>query len=227
MTPKKLHRFLVSEIPRDLNISDPHTIYQAHSVLKLRPGEHIVIFENGGDDIETKILSIHKKGLSLEKISEKENPVLPKKVSVAISITKGATFEFAVQKLTEVGVQNIIPIISDRTVKQNIRLDRIQKISDEALEQSGGNNQVKIYEPMTLKESFEKFSEPKIILDAYAKNNDIPSGDCILYIGPEGGWSEKDEEIFKQNTHTTLSLGTKILRTETAAIIGAHKILWH
>lgn len=227
MTPKKLHRFLVPSIPKDLNISDPHTIHQAYSVLKLRQGEHIIIFEDGGPDIEVQILSVHKKGLSLEKISEKENPSLPKNISIALSITKGATFEFAVQKLTEIGVSCIIPIISDRTVKQNIRMDRIQRISDEALEQSGGNTKVKIYEPMTLKESFENFSEPKIILDAYAKNENIPNGDCILYIGPEGGWSAKDAEIFTQNTHTTLSLGTKILRTETAAIIAAHKILWH
>lgn len=226
MTPKKFHRFLLPKIPHDFKIEDSHTIHQAFSVLKLKAGEHMIIFEDGGPDIETEIISIHKKGLVLKKVSEKEVSELPKKIIMALSITKGASFEFAIQKLTEIGVREIIPILSSRTVKQNIRLERLQRISDEALEQSGGNNRVKIYKPMTLSQVFENFNQTKIVLDAYDKSDDVLDDEVIIFVGPEGGWSQKDKEVFDENNHLKLSLGTKILRSETAAIVAAHRILW-
>lgn len=230
MTPKKLHRFLIDEIPttNQWELTDEHIVHQLFSVLKFSVGESFIVFTSGGNDITLTIIDRTKKTIFVQKEGEKENTTLPREVVAAISIAKGATFELVVQKLTEIGVHTIIPLLSSRTVKQSVRLDRLQKISNEALEQSGGNTRVTIHEPMTLQESFEQFPDhTKIVCDAYTNTTPEKLPEKVMvFVGPEGGWDTTDAAFFETQTHYTLSLGTKILRTETAAIISAHTVLW-
>lgn len=230
MTPKKLHRFLIQEIPaaQSWRITDEHIMKQLFSVLKVSIGESIILFVHNGNDVIVTIQERDKHSFVVQKISEEKNYPLNKEIIAAVSITKGAAFELIVQKLTEIGVQEIVPLLSNRTVKQSIRLDRLQKISNEALEQSGGNTVVTIHPPTTLSECLKKFTDyTKVVCDAHTgKELSIPNKKVILFIGPEGGWDEKDASVFSTYETQTLSLGTKILRTETAAIIAAHKLLW-
>jgi len=230
MTPKKLHRFYCDSIPdtASWDITDPSLVHQIVSVLKFAFGESFILFTNDGPDIIVTITSKDKRSVSVEKITSTETTVLPRNIIAAVSITKGSSFELAVQKLTEVGVSAIVPIISERTIKQSIRIDRLEKISMEALEQSGGNRKVIIHEPMTLAESLKAFPYMNIICDAYSTASDILlPNTVVMYVGPEGGWSTNDESVFAQYPVERLKLGEKILRTETAAIIGAHTLLWH
>ncbi len=228
---KKLHRFLISHIDQSKNwvIADKNIVHQVNNVLKMKIGEKFIVFINNGNDIVISIKNIDKNNILVETVSinKVKNPSL--KLTAIISIVKGNTFEMIVQKLTEIGVESIIPLLSDRTVKQSVKITRLQSISNEALEQSGGTRKVTIYEPMKLEDCLKKFNYPSIVFEIGAKNitnNDlIQKKEMVMYIGPEGGWSDNDLNLFKKNKVKFVGLGTKTLRTDTASIIGAYTLL--
>lgn len=228
---KKIHRFLTTTIPsaESFPLADERIAHQIANVLELKPSEEIILFTDGGDDEVVTIESIDKSTVTVKKnrtINVRTNSDCW--LVAAVGIPKGSTFETIVQKLTEIGVSHIVPIISVRTVKEGVRIDRLQTISDEALEQCGGNKRVTIHEPMPLSECLKQFHYPSIvfspegeILSASKKEKSL-----VMYIGPEGGWDTEDWKLFQQSGVTTASLGQRVLRTETAAIVSAYQLLW-
>lgn len=227
---KKQHRFFVTTIPatNTFKSSDVEVVHMIRTVLRLVPGETCHLFTDDSDDLVVKIVSIEKNGVTFEKISVKPKIVIPLKTIAAISITKRDTFELAVQKLTELGVSMIIPIISDRTIKQSLRIDRLQKISDEAVEQSGHSQKVTISNPKYL---FEAIGAHKNIQGFYFDTDTEEKlhksqSSVIFYIGPEGGWSDKEKDLFKINNVSPVTLGDTVLRSETAAIVAAYTLIW-
>jgi 16S rRNA (uracil1498-N3)-methyltransferase len=226
---KKIHRFLVKEIPKgqDISITDAEIIHLISHVLKLAVGEECIIFTDGSDDYLCKIKEVAKKTVSLSVVGENKKLTTPKKITACISITKRDSFELIVQKLTELGVQKIIPIVSERTIKQSLRIDRLQKISDEALEQSGGSTRMWIEEPKRLEEAL-KLSKDKeqYYFDLDGDRGSQPqTTDITFYIGPEGGWSDGDKALFKEYSAKSLKLTETTLRAETAAIVAAYSLL--
>jgi 16S rRNA (uracil1498-N3)-methyltransferase len=236
-TPKKLHRFFVETLPAPgatMTITDTRIVHQASRVLALQSGEEIALFANGSDDHIVTIAVIDRTQLIVRMIRTIPQLPAPRTALIAaIGIPKGDTFEFIVQKLTELGVSEIVPIRSQRTVKQSVRLDRLQTISHEALEQCGGNRPVIIHEPTDLADCIVRYPLPSIVYDiprTEYRNDNVPtsqSESSIMYIGPEGGWSEDDLARFEAINATFATLGPRVLRTETAAIIGTYNLLWN
>ncbi len=233
MSHKKIHRFLVEHIPAknigdQITIDDSRITKQINRVLKIRPGEDIQIFADEG--MQYTITLRMTTDLSLTGIVKDIAPVVavPRTIIAAISIVKGDAFELMVQKLTEIGVSTIVPLLTNRTVKQSIRLNRLQAISDEAVEQCGGTRRVHITEPMTLKECFEAYPFDSVVLDPICPTSHVErmADTMVLYVGPEGGWDEQDEAIIERFKPQHLQITTRVLRTETAAILGAYKLLW-
>lgn len=226
----RLHRFYLSSIPTgdSFSITDPELVHQLRTVLRYKTGQECVVFTSGSDDyivmidsIDTHTISVHRG----ETVPARKNP--SREVIAALSITKRDTFELMVQKLTELGVTTIIPIISDRTIKQDVRLERLALISKEAVEQSGRSTLVDIREPISLGECLGQLPYPSIVFDTTIEGGEeIPNGTIVMYIGPEGGWSEADKILFEKHGVVAQSLGTFVLRSETAAIVGAYKLLW-
>ena len=228
---KKIHRFLIKEIPTEQSfvLADKELVHLIKNVLKLSIGESCIVFCDESDDYLCLIKKIDKAGIILEKQSTSPRKIIPKKVIACISVLKKDNFELVVQKLTEIGVQEIVPILSGRTVKQSVGIDRLQKISDEALEQSGGSKRVKIYSPETLEKSLESH---KSLVQCYfdiegAKNIENSNDSIVFYIGPEGGWSDEDKVLFNKYKVSAYTLGTTVLRAETASIICGYKLLWY
>jgi len=233
MSHRKTHRFLVQElispaIGETITINESDIAHQLYSVLKLEPGESIGLFSNGSDTAIGEIILLDKKSFTIKVSGIEPAPLIPRTIIACISIVKGDAFKIIVQKLTEIGVQTIVPIISGRTVKQNVRTDRLQAISDEALEQCGGTARVTISEPVTLAECIEKFPVQSVVFDPLATQSVIPqpAETIACYIGPEGGWNEEDEAIIERAQCIHLQITNRVLRTETAAIIGAYTLLW-
>lgn len=226
---KKLHRFLLQERPNGnkVVVTDVGAVHLINNVLKLAIGERCILFSSGSGDYVCRITELTKKSISLDIESINEKLVISKHITACISITKRDNFELVVQKLTEIGVQKIVPIISDRTIKQSLRLDRLQKISDEALEQCGGSTVVQICEPISLKESLEANKDAsQCYFDIEGESNVEPKNIAsVFYIGPEGGWSDADKILFKSHSTKAYKLGSTILRTETAAIVAAYTLL--
>ena len=160
----------------------------------------------------------------------KENNELDIKLTIAVSLVNEQKFDLILQKLTELGVTTIIPIKTERSIirlddkKETKKLERWQKICKEASEQSHRSIIPKVENIINLKELTNKNNGLKLIcslnentkpLSTYLK--DKPK-DILIVIGPEGGFTKKEEEILINNKFLPISLGKRVMRVETAAI---------
>ncbi|MCC7436724.1 16S rRNA (uracil(1498)-N(3))-methyltransferase [Candidatus Nomurabacteria bacterium] len=227
---KKIHRFLTTENLSDHNnsIKDKDLVHIIKNVLKFDVGEICIFFFDGSEDYLSEITEIKKDSVSFRTISKIPKKNIPKNITACISITKRDTFEIVVQKLTEIGVNKIIPILSGRTVKQALKIDRLQKISEEALEQSGGSNVVNILDPISLEECLNQTKDMSCIYfdiegEKYQKQD---LKELAFYIGPEGGWNDEDKALFSKYNVKSYKLGETVLRAETASIVCGYKLLW-
>lgn len=233
MSHKKIHRFLITTLPACsvgsvITIEDERVAHQVHTVLRLQPNESITVFVDGEKNIVGTIQTLDKETITLEVTAIEDAPTIPRNIIAAVSIVKGDAFEWIVQKLTEIGVTTIVPLISSRTVKQNIRLERLQIISDEALEQCGGTKRVTITEPLSLQDCLTTYPFQTVVFDPLSTNAKVeqPEENIVCLVGPEGGWSEEDETIINTAQCYHVQLSNRVLRTETAAIVGVYTLLW-
>lgn len=201
--------------------------HQMAKVLKLEIGEQVELCDGKGLNALGKIKTLSKNSavVEIDKIT-KESPA-QKSVTLFCAVLKKENFELVVQKATECGVSKIIPIITTRTIKMGLNIERLQKIAREACEQSGRNFLPEISAPVTFDESLEvaKENDINIIFDSSGElmsrlNLDIGMQKIGIFIGPEGGWTP--EEIKKATEFSVASLGSNILRAETAAIIATY-----
>lgn len=224
----KLHRFIVN-FPLEHNtflLHDSELVFQIVHVLKLRAGERFLLGDGKGKEVTVKISDITDKGLALETEQWSENANEPHtKVTMFAAILKADHFELLAQKCTEAGVFQIIPVITHRTIKLNIRHDRIQKIIQEAAEQSGRAMVPALGDPITFEEalslipSFEKSFFLDFDAPIHLNEKDPHLKNVAVFIGPEGGFEPKECEAAKQAGCVLAHLGPLTLRAETAAII--------
>ena len=144
-----------------------------------------------------------------------------------LAILKKDNFELAVQKATECGVSNIIPVITERTIKTGLNTERLEKIVKEASEQSGRSIVPKILETMELKEALQHGTknEEKVIFHLVKENYEPKKNvtTVSIFIGPEGGFTEKEINLAKESGYEVASLGDLTLRGETAAIVATYR----
>ncbi len=221
----KINRFFVSEklVNKDsILVSDVSFINQIKNVFRLSKGDTVILFDNSGYDFTAVIEEYGKDSVSFSITKSVENVVLPlRETYLFASIIKKDNFEWIAQKATELGVSHIVPIISERTEKKDINPERINKIIIEASEQSGRGTLPVLCEVIDLESSLKNYAHIKsIVWHTYA--NKFSSQDVSeaigAYIGPEGGWSDKELELFKKHGIVAHSLGPQILRSETAVI---------
>lgn len=235
----RLHRFYIEEKidqKQEITLTNHDLINQLSNVFRFGIGDQVILFDGSGFEYECEILSLNKKEVKLKInpfVKTQDKDVLNsqgdslnfKKVSLYLSLIKKANFELATEKCTEVGVSEIHPIISERSEKKDLNLERLNKIVKEASEQSGRLTLPKVFEITDLEKAVSQaISEGKacitfhtdIISNDYLDNHD---SDVAVFVGPEGGWTEKEMELFKQNNFKILSLGQNILRAETAAMV--------
>src|SRR3989344_1191072 len=144
------------------------------------------------------------------------------KILLCQAVIKKDNFEWIVQKCTELGVEEFVPLIAERSEKKNLNIERLRVIGKEAAEQSGRAFITKIHEPVTLEDALAGTKNDSIVFDASGSplhnSSAIIHNSCSVFIGPEGGWSERELELFKQRGVKIFSLGNATLRAETAAI---------
>ena len=153
----KIHRFIDNFDLSGLEIEITGEIaHQMAKVLKLEIGEQVELCDGKGINAQGKITKLSKNStiVEIEKIT-KESPT-QKSITLFCAVLKKENFELVVQKTTECGIQKIIPIITTRTVKTGLNMERLQKIAKEACEQSGRNYLPEIFEPITFEKKKEK-----------------------------------------------------------------------
>jgi len=205
------------------------------NVLRLKVGDEISIMDSKSKEYCSKIVAMEKDMIKAELISEK-HPKSESKVKVAIAqgIPKNPKMDLIVQKATELGAIRIIPVKTERSIvkikkeKEEIKVSRWQKIAKEAAEQSGRLIIPFVEEVRMLKEilrlcaDFDKcimlweMEKERTIKKFLQENKAIKN--LLVLIGPEGGFSHEEAELAKEQGFITVSLGNRILRTETAAL---------
>ncbi len=233
----KIHRFYIETdySNKKIKFDDGELLNQLKKVLRLRIGDSVVLFNKEGKEFKASIESYTSKGcvFNITKIKE-NNREIKNTVLLYCSILKRDNFEFVVQKATEIGIDRITPIVTSRTIKFDLRSDRLGKIIKEASEQSGRVKLPILSDKISLKESMDsakKNNAINIFFDSAGKNiNELMGKNKIgnkknqigIFIGPEGGWTNEELELAKKSNFKIISLGETTLRAETAAIISTY-----
>lgn len=221
----RIHRFFSHQElvgKTTMLITHGSIVNQMKNVFRFTKGDKVILFDNSGYDFTAVIEGYEKDSVSFSIIETNENTVLPtRETYLFASVVKKDTFEWISEKATELGVSHIVPIVSSRSEKKDLNLERIQKIIIEAAEQSGRGTLPVLHEVIELESALIKYAHIKSIawhpLSVKFVSQDI--ADSIgAYIGPEGGWSQEELDLFKTHGVHSRSLGPQILRSETAVI---------
>jgi len=225
----KVHRFFVNEELEnkdEITIFDSSVIHQARDVLRLSTGYSIILLDGKNKEFHGKIKLLTKTELvfSKEVMKEYPQPTL-RNLTLCASVLKKDKFEWVLQKGTEVGVSHFVPVITTRTEKQKLNMDRAIKIIREASEQSERRILPSLVEPVSLKESLESCETPIYVLNQDGEKFDVNQikehRNVSLFVGPEGGFDEKDIDMFKKFNAKFISISPNVLRGETACIVGS------
>jgi 16S rRNA (uracil1498-N3)-methyltransferase len=229
----RLHRFFTKHIIDKENInsfSNPSLVHQLRRVFRLHEGDSVIFFDGSGEDHVSEIVSMSDKKLEFRVTETKKvKPFSTVKLSLAVSLIKKDNFEWIIQKGTELGVTEFIPIISERSEKKGINMERAEKIMIEAVEQSGRSKLPHIMEPVELGTFLDVEKRGMIAFHTegvnFFKEDITKTGDVVALVGPEGGWSEKEIKMFIEKGGAVVKLDMPVLRAETAAIAIATLIL--
>ncbi|KKS36800.1 MAG: Ribosomal RNA small subunit methyltransferase E [Parcubacteria group bacterium GW2011_GWA2_42_14] len=199
-------------------------VHQLSRVLKIKKGEKIVFFNESGFDFiirVDKLLGRFVSGKIVEKIkNERDSDV---EVHLYQSLIKKNKFEWVLEKGTELGVKFFHPMISERSIKTAFNMERARRIVKEATEQSGQDKFPEIYETIKITTALESARTGTSLL--FDPGGEIPVpfqkniGVIHVFIGPEGGFTERELAIAQKCGVRIFSLGSRILRAETAAIV--------
>ncbi len=222
--------FFITEIESHqgtIHLSDRAICKQITSVLRLAVGDEVVLGDGHGLRAVCTISAIERTQIVCA-VTHSSRALLPTRVvRIAAAITKRDTFEWMVQKVTELGVTRITPLLTDRTIKLGVNLERLSAIAREAAEQSGQVFLPVIDEPMTIESLLEE-EHAGFWCDMGATTSSAVLADaanCVIAIGPEGGWSEDERAQLRAHTWEPVRLAQATLRAETAAIVAVARAL--
>lgn len=210
-------------------VLDEDTSKHVVQVLRMKTGEQLNLTDGKGSLLTCEIADAHKKHCTVEVRTKTDKPKPHKQVSIAISLLKNTNrFEWFLEKATEIGVSEIIPLICERTEKEKFRYDRMQGIVISAMLQSQQCWLPVLQDPVEFNKLVNESSvKQKFIAhcdEASVKNNLLtfqPFNFSVILIGPEGDFSPAEIELALQNNFTPVSLGGTRLRTETAGVVAA------
>ncbi len=234
----KLHRFIgVFDVSGStITIADQELLHQLNDVLKLRVGESLVLSDGARNDVLCCIKSISKKECALDVLEHTYNANETATYGVLYcSLLKKELFEFVVQKATEVGINEVVPLTSNRTIRLGLpSSERLLRIMKEASEQSGRGVIPTLCDTLTFDEAIQRvaasnnmtfFYHPGGTLFSDWKKENIVPKKANIFIGPEGGWDDTELHIAQEKNFSIISLGATVLRAETAAVIGSYLAL--
>ena len=235
-----MYQFFVE--PEQIDVAGKSVIIRGNdvnhikNVLRMRPGEEVAV-SNGIDGKEYRcgILALEEDCVRLELRFIKEDGVeLPAKIYLFQGLPKGDRMEYIIQKSVELGVYEIIPVAMKYCVvkldakKAGNKVKRWQAISESAAKQSKRSRIPEVHAVMNFKDAVEYAKLQDMILVPYENERGMeatrealkkvkPGQSISVFIGPEGGFSEEEIDALRQDAEV-LSLGKRILRTDTAAI---------
>lgn len=220
-----------------IRITDKGDIKHMIKVMRLAEGDAVDVSDSMEWEYQTEIVSVDPEEVLLAIVDKQKFAREPEvRVTLFQGVPKAGKMETIIQKCVELGVHAIVPVFMERTVvveKGNFgkKLDRWQKISDEAVKQCKRGVIPQIEEQLQFKEMLPKLQEYDLILFPYENESNYSIKDCLrnlsenqkpetvaIVIGPEGGFSDQEAVLMDENGAVRVTLGKTILRTETAGM---------
>ncbi len=208
-------------------VLDEDTSKHMAQVLRMKVGDGLQITDGKGNLHTAEIVQVHKKSTSVKILSSTYNPPAQPQVIIAISLIKNTSrFEWFLEKATEIGAHQIIPLICERTEKHQFRLDRMKSILVSAMLQSQQCWLPILSEPISFKAHIsesdyqQKFIAHCLETDRRSLKEVVTNkSDAIILIGPEGDFTQHEIELALQQNFLPVTLGDTRLRTETAGVV--------
>lgn len=219
----------------------PDNVVRHLNVLRVKNTEEIVLFNGNGKAYPALPEVLEKRRASVrilrEEVTDNESPL---NITLVQAVSAAERMDFTLQKSVELGVAEIRPVISERCVvrlsgeRAEKRVARWQEIVVSACEQSGRNIVPKVLPLTTYAQALQQLpqetSKLLMSLNRAQKLSDVrpQSGKVVFMVGPEGGWTEKEEQQAFDAGFQSVTLGKRVLRTETASLaaIAAMQTLW-
>ena len=192
------------------------------NVLRLGVGAELLVFDGGSGEWLARIVETGKKRMTLTVGLRTRGPETIPDVRLAFAPVKRAQTDWLVEKATELGAAGLQPVMTQRTVAERVKLERLEAIAIEAAEQCGRTRLPEIMEPVTLKQLLTASDRRLYFADETGGEpaaHAFAAGPATILIGPEGGFTEEERALVRAAPGSMpISLGPRILRAETAAL---------
>jgi len=236
-----MHRFYIAPNRWNLDalVLDEAESHHAADVLRLQPGDRVVVFNGQGTEATAEIVSLSKRSVALKAIHHAKTSPLACRITLGQAIPKGKNMDLIVQKATELGAASIAPLLSERTVVQCDQADaekkreKWQDVVIEAAKQCGQNWLPTVQTPLSLKDFFatgDRYDlmliaslqpdarHPREVFAEYHGASGKKPASVLVLVGPEGDFTPAEIALAKSCGCRPITLGPIVLRTETAAL---------
>lgn len=207
------------------------------NVLRMRPGERLLVSDGRGKDYLCQVETLEAENVEVLIISQEESRELPSRIWLFQGLPKSDKMELIIQKAVELGAAGIVPVVTKNAVvkldskKEEAKLKRWRTIAESAAKQSKRSLVPEISGVMTLKEACSYIDDMDFDLRLIPYENErgmaatretfkraVPGSRIAVFIGPEGGFDPQEIQMAMEADVIPVSLGKRILRTETAGI---------
>lgn len=233
-----MHRFFAEPSAigeKEIRLTGPD-VNHIRKVLRMREGEEILISDGQGRDFHCRIEAIEEEEVTAQILWVLDgNAELASDITLFQGLPKGDKMEFIIQKCVELGVARIVPVNTKRTIvkldakKEQARIKRWSGISESAAKQSGRGRIPEVTGVKSFAEALEEAKKLNMCLIPYELARDMaqtrevlssikPGMSVGIFIGPEGGFEEEEVEQAEAAGARPITLGRRILRTETAGM---------
>lgn len=222
----RVHRFYLSDWQPAtvLVVTDTDLVHQWLHVFRMQLDQEVILCNGKNQEVTGRLVEIGKRAVTVQLGQSRAcQTELGFTLKLAFALLKRENNELVLQKATELGVSEFIPLMSERTVKMDMKRPRLEAILKEAMEQSGRGIIPSLREPIEFAQfitqqegmlvAFDGGGEASSILPSLAKTEGV-----TVCIGPEGGWSDAEKRLLSAAGAKMISLGSRTLRAETAAI---------
>jgi|SRR5579884_750522 len=223
--PKSLPRLFVRQrLAKDAHVElDPAQANYLGNVMRLGIGAELLVFDGMSGEWLARIADAGKKRMTLIVERQTREPESIPDVWLAFAPVKRPQTDWLVEKATELGVARLIPVMTQRTVAERVKLERLEAITIEAAEQCGRTRLPEIAEPVALKQLLDQRSNRRLYFADEGGGEPAAEafkpGSALILTGPEGGFSEEERALVRGAPNSiAISLGPRILRAETAAL---------
>jgi 16S rRNA (uracil1498-N3)-methyltransferase len=224
--PKSLPRLFVrqplsEDAPIELDAAQANYL---GNVLRMATGAELLVFDGSSGEWLARIAEAGKRRMTLTVERKTREPETMPDVWLAFAPVKRAQTDWLVEKATELGAARLMPVMTQRTVAERVKLERLESIAIEAAEQCGRTRLPEIAEPLPLGHLLDQREAARTLYFADETGGEraadaFIAGPCMILTGPEGGFTDDERQAIRAAPNSVpISLGPRILRAETAAL---------